>query len=67
MQLFLSTYTPRSDGTAPADYPEQDHHDGDNQENMDEAAHGIGSHHSHEPQDDQYDGDGKKHVDILRG
>src|SRR5450759_3679949 len=55
----------RSEGTAPADDPEQDYHDGDNQENMDEAAHGVGSHQPQEPQDDQNDGNGIKHVDIL--
>src|ERR1035437_283477 len=56
---------PWSERTAPADDSEQDYHDGDNQENMDEAAHGVGSHQAQEPQDDQNDGDGIKHVDIL--
>src|SRR5450759_2374974 len=54
----------RSEGAAPADDPEQDHHDGDNQEDMDEAAHGVGSDQPQKPQDDQNYGDGIKHVDY---
>jgi hypothetical protein len=56
---------PRSEWTAPADDPQQNYHDGNDQENMDEAAHGVGSHQPQEPQYDQNDSDGIKHVDIL--
>ena len=55
---------PRSKGTASANDPEQDYHDRDNQENVDEAAHGDGRDQSQKPQDDQDDGDGIKHVDY---
>jgi hypothetical protein len=61
----VSEFAKWSNGTAPANDPEQDYHDGNNQKNMNKAAHGVGCHQSQEPQDDQNDGDGIKHIDIL--
>lgn len=56
------TDTVRLDGLAPANYPEQDDHDGYDQENVDKAAHGVGTHQAQEPQDNQNNGDRIKHI-----
>jgi hypothetical protein len=48
-------------GFATADHPEQDDHDGNNQENVDESAHGRGSNESQQPENDKNDGNGIEH------
>jgi hypothetical protein len=40
----------KSDSGSPADKSQQNHHDGDNQKNVNEATHGVGSEQPAEPQ-----------------
>jgi hypothetical protein len=49
--------TKSSSGLSSANYVKEDHHDGDNQQNMNETAHGVGGDQPQEPQDDQNDSD----------
>jgi hypothetical protein len=53
--------TVRSAGATPTDQVDQDGNHGDHQEDVDEAAHGIGGNEAQEPHDDEYDGDGVEH------
>ena len=57
----------RSSHATAADESHQDDRDGDNQQNMDEAAHRVGRDQPQEPQDDQDDGDRIKHVGYPFG
>jgi hypothetical protein len=62
--LSSSMAVAASAGTTPADDVDQDRDDGDHQQNMDKATHGVGSYQSQEPQDDENDGDCVEHVDY---
>jgi hypothetical protein len=44
-----------SQGSPAGNDPEQDHHDGDNEENMDEAAYRGAGHQTQQPQNDQHE------------
>lgn len=50
-----------SERPSPADDPKQDNHHGDNQQQMNEAAQGVGSNQPEKPEDDQDNSDGIEH------
>jgi hypothetical protein len=51
-----------SSGPSSSNDVKQDDHDGDDQQNMDETAHGMGGDQTQDPKDDQNNGDGPQHV-----
>jgi hypothetical protein len=46
-------------------HPEQNYHDSDNQQNMNEATHGVRSDYPKQPQDEHNDGNGIEHDIYL--
>jgi hypothetical protein len=50
---------------ASTDQANQDHDDGDDQQDVDEAAHGIGGDQTKQPQKDEYDSDCVEHDSVL--
>jgi hypothetical protein len=51
-----------SSGPSSANDVEQDYHDGDDQQDMNETAHGMGGDQTQDPKDDQNNGDGPQHA-----
>jgi hypothetical protein len=49
-------------GASALDDTDQDHHDGNDQENMDESSHRIRGKHPDQPQNDQDNGNSLKHL-----
>jgi hypothetical protein len=50
---------------ATTDQANQDHDDGDDQQDVDEAADGVGSHQAQQPKNDEYDSDSVEHDIVL--
>jgi hypothetical protein len=50
---------------ASTDQAHQDHDDGNDQQDVDEAADGVGSHQAKQPENDEYNGDSVEHDFVL--
>jgi hypothetical protein len=51
---------------ASTDQANQDHDDGNDQQDVDEAADGVGSHQAQQPKKNEYDSDSVEHDCVLR-
>jgi hypothetical protein len=63
--LLYENDNPYLHGAATADDAQQDDHDGDDQQDVDETADGVGTDQADQPQDNEYDCNGIEHGNFL--